>query len=404
MSTYTVSTKIESNVPADNLLYDLTIYRMDSSKKKHYILSGISKQPVQSNYETLKHQTSVTTDPTTTIYMVEIMLYRKHLGNVSPALQEPFIRMYTLDDLIAGKACSEKKRENACYFESTGQAELESKGDNTIELRISVPERQFIAKEYPVGSPRDPFKKDLLEFELLQRMDHFDYPDQGGTSLCGPAALFYSLLIDRPDIYKQAARELWQYGTTKIGALSITPSKGCKNPSGSFYYPSGRARVSGLDWITLASLRDSENAIMSYSEVDDEVAGVTLWGALSGWFEKVGYKKVFDNISLSHSNLNDIIALNKYIKQGYRVVSLISAGMLEDSGPNETSVKNHWIVWEETVHAPDGTELTEHSDLNTMINLTAFSWGRVKEQVRLKKSINYFMTHTFGALVFKKVF
>ncbi|EEG85150.1 hypothetical protein PROPEN_03519 [Proteus penneri ATCC 35198] len=135
---------------------------MDSSKKKHYILSGISKQPVQSNYETLKHQTSETTDLTTTIYMVEIMLYRKHLGNVSPALKEPFIRMYTLDDLIAGKACSEKKRENACYFESTGQTELESKGDNTIELRISVPERQFIAKEYPVGSPRDLFKKGFI--------------------------------------------------------------------------------------------------------------------------------------------------------------------------------------------------------------------------------------------------
>lgn len=403
MSTYTVSTKIESNVPADNLLYDLTIYRMDSSKKKHYILSGISKQPVQSNYETLKHQTSETTDLTTTIYMVEIMLYRKHLGNISPALKEPFIRMYTLDDLIAGKACSEKKRENACYFESTGQAELESKGDNTIELRISVPERQFIAKEYPVGSSRDPFKKDLLEFELLQRMDHFDYPNQRHTSLCGPAALFYSLLIDRPDIYAQSAKELWQYGMTNIGSLKISPSKGCKNPTGAFYDDDGREKVSGLDWVTLASIRDSENAIMSYSEVDDQVAGITMWGALAEWFEKVGYIKIFSNISFSHSNLQDIVTLNNYIEQGYRVVSLISAGMLERFGSGSSSAKNHWIVWESPVLGDSGESLSLQTDKNTIVNVKAFSWGTVETQVRPNHSLEYFLKHTFGALVFKKV-
>ncbi|WP_265694082.1 hypothetical protein [Providencia rustigianii] len=403
MSTYTVSTKIESNVPADNLLYDLTIYRMDSSKKKHYILSGISKQPVQPNYETLKHQTSDTTDPTTTIYMVEIMLYRKHLGNVSPALKEPFIRMYTLDDLIAGKACSEKKRENACYFESTGQTELESKGDNTIELRISVPERQFIAKEYPVGSPRDLFKKDLFEFELVQRLDHFDYPYQGSTSLCGPAALFYSLLIDRPDIYKQVARELWQYGTTKIGKLRITPGNSCKRPSGSFYYDNGRVKVSGLDWITLASLRDSENAIFSYSSAEDEAAGVTMWGMLSEWFEKVGYQKVFDNISLSTSNLKDILDLNEYHNRGYLVVSLISAGMLTGLPNQDTSSKNHWVVWNGTLAGVDDSVLTNETNLDTVVNLNCFSWGEVKAWVKKEKSLNYVLNHIFGALVFKRV-
>ncbi len=93
MSTYIVYTKIESNVPAENLLYDLTIYRTDSNKKKCYILSGISKQPIQPNYETLRHQTVDTTDPTTTIYMVEIMLYRKHLENIVSVLKEPFIKM-----------------------------------------------------------------------------------------------------------------------------------------------------------------------------------------------------------------------------------------------------------------------------------------------------------------------
>lgn len=403
MSIYSVYTKIESNVSADKLLYDLTIYRMDSKKRKHYILSGVSKQPVQSNYETLKHQTIDTVDPTTTIYMVEIILYRKHLGNVFPALKEPFIRMYTLDELITGKACSEKKRENACYFESTGHTESESKGDNTIELRLTVPERQFIAKEYPVDTQKDLFKKDLFDFELTTRLDHFDYPDQGSTSLCGPAALFYSLLMDRPDIYEQSARELWKYGTTKIGRLRITPGDNCKKPSGSFYYENGTVKVRGLDWITLASLRDSENSIFSYSSAEDEAAGVTMWGKLSEWFEKAGYQKVFDNISLSSSNLKDIIDLNEYQKKGYLVVSLISAGMLLGLPNQDTSNKNHWIVWSGELSSSDGFSVTNETNLNTIVNLNCFSWRQVKIWIKEEKSLSYVLNHMFGALVFKRV-
>ncbi len=335
--------------------------------------------------------------------MVEIMLYRK-IGNTSePALRSPFIRMYTLEDLISGKACSESKRENACYFESNGQTKPVSDGDNTIELKITVPERQFIAKEYPANSAKDPFKKDSFDFELVQRLNHFDYPDQGTTSLCGPAALFYSILVDRPDIYEQAARELWLYGKTKIGKLEIVPTESCKRPSGSFYRDSGRLKVSGLDWITLASLRDSENIIFSYGSAEDEAAGVTMWGMLSEWFEKVGYEKVFDNISLSSSKLEDILTLNQYQQKGYVVVSLISAGMLTGLPNTDTSNKNHWIVWNGTITGTDGTTLTDQVNLDTIVNLKCFSWGEVKPWVKENKPLSYVLNHTFGALVFKPV-
>ncbi|CBJ80889.1 hypothetical protein XBJ1_3780 [Xenorhabdus bovienii SS-2004] len=91
-------------------------------------------------------------------------------------------------------------------------------------------------------------------------------------------------------------------------------------------------RISGLDWLTLASLRDSENMIMSYDEVDDELAGITMWGKLTEWFEKSGYEKVFSNVGLSHSNIDDIVTLSDYYNKGYHVVTLISAGMLSDFG------------------------------------------------------------------------
>lgn len=59
-------------------------------------------------------------------------------------------------------------------------------------------------------------------------------------------------------MYVQAARDLWRYGKTKIGKLNIVPGEGCRHPVGHFYDD-----ISGLDWMTLAGLRDSENAIFS---------------------------------------------------------------------------------------------------------------------------------------------
>lgn len=413
MPIYSIYTKIESNVPTDKLLYDLSVYRVDANKQKHFLVPLIAKQTLQSNYETQRHSTIDTNDPITTIYMVELMIYRSHALGIYQALNKPFIRMYTLEELVSGKACSEKKRENACYFESTGQSKPSSKGGNTITLSITIPERPFVAKEYPINTPKDPFEKEKFEFELLERMNHgkqFDFPDQGWTSLCGPAALFYCLLRDRPDVYEQSARELWLYGRTKIGKLTIEPSKGCRHPSGSFYKidpntkrETNSSTISGLDWITLASIRDSENSIMSYSEISDQVSGITDWWSLANWFEKIGYEKIFSNTSLAHSNLQDIVTLNEYFTKGYTVVSLISAGMLADYGGADISFKNHWIVWESPMYSSLGQNITLNNKLSDIANIKAFSWGEVKQQIKPAKNLEYILSHVYGALVFKKV-
>ncbi|MDE9540317.1 hypothetical protein [Xenorhabdus bovienii] len=399
MPTYSVYTQIKSNVPAEKLFYDLIISRQDA-EGNHHILVDVEKAQLQSNYETQKHITQETDDDISVIYIMQIMLYRKHGSNTIQALQAPFKKMYTLGEFVAGKACSDNKRENACYFESTAETKPVSDGDNTIELKITIPERVFIAKEYPVGHEKDPFGKSKIESEIQDRIAKKTYPRQGWASLCGPAAFFYCLQKDRPDIYEQSARELWKYGKTKIGRLEIKPGDGCRHPSGSFYN-NGEPTISGLDWITLASLRDSENAIFSYNQVEAETAGITMWGKLTEWFEKAGYEKIFDNISIfSHSNINDIITLNDYIRKGYIVVSLISVGMLKGSA-GETSGKNHWIVWEGEVSLK-GKSINLDSE-NEIVNLNMFTWGGISERVRPNNDLNYFLKHTFGGLVFKPI-
>lgn len=76
MAVYKLSTRIRSNVPTDSLLYDLCIYRMDSSRNK-YCLIDVKQQPFSGTYETQTHMTGNVDESLSTIYIMEMNLYRK---------------------------------------------------------------------------------------------------------------------------------------------------------------------------------------------------------------------------------------------------------------------------------------------------------------------------------------
>ncbi|HDG1695039.1 hypothetical protein [Kluyvera ascorbata] len=384
MAVYYLCTRINSNVPADYLLYDLCIYRMDSERNK-YTLIDVKQHPFQSNYETQSHMTGNINESLSTIYIMEVKIYRKTMLHTHCVTPVPFTKMYTLEEFASGKTWSPVKRENPCYFESKGTMKPESQGGETKMIRITVPERPFIAKEYPIGTSQDPFEKNKIESDINKRFYHQSFPFQASASVCGPAAFFYCLQKDRPDVYAQAARDLWRYGKTKIGELNIVPGKSCRHPAGHFYDD-----ISGLDWMTLAGLRDSENAIFSFDTLDSPVAGVTMWQILTEWFEKAGYEKVFSNVGIAQAGVQGVRDLNKYVEQGYKVVTLINDGLLEGSD-NNTTLPTHWIVW-------DGTVM---QDSNGYINLKLFSWGRSINWVKQKKDLHFFINRFFGGMVFK---
>ncbi|HHE5700247.1 TPA: hypothetical protein ACPEY2_004199 [Citrobacter amalonaticus] len=400
MPKYKFYTKIESNVPVSNLFYDLDVYKTDSNNKKKVLLS-VAQQPVDPGYYTQSHDTNETDDELSVIYIIEINLYRKHGGKLISVLSSPAKKMYTLGEIASGKAYSQNKRENVCYFETKSQTKpVNDKGDDNIHtVQITCQERAFIAKEYPLGSPADPFDKKKIESQLASRVNHSSYPNQGDTSLCGPASFFYCLLMDRPDVYKQAVNELWLYGKTKIAALNIVPSTGCRHPKGTFHDAYGE-RVKGIDWITLASLRDSENSILSYDEVDDQASGITLWGGLTEWFVSAGYEKEFSNVGLSHVNIKDLSVLNEYIQKGCRVITLISAGML-DGFDSAITAKNHWIVWDGPIKTQRGEIISLTTKGSELVQLQLFSWGKVKNQVKSNLSLSDVMKSVFGGVVFK---
>ncbi|OSN08254.1 hypothetical protein [Lonsdalea iberica] len=385
MAVYHLSTRINSNVPADSLRYDLCIYRMDSERNKHPLVD-VKQQPFQGNYETQSHMTGNINESLSSIYIMEMNIYRKTMLHTHCVTPVPFTKMYTLEEFASGKAWSPVKRENPCYFESKGTMKPESQGGETKQIKITIPERPFIAKEYPIGTPQDPFEKDSIEGDIQERFNHLSYPYQSGASVCGPAAFFYCLQKDRPDVYAQAARELWRYGKTKIGELEIEPSEGCRHPTGHFYN-----NISGLDWMTLAGLRDSENTIFSFDTLDSPVAGVTLWKTLTEWFEKAGYEKVFSNVGIAQAGIQGIRDLNEYINKGYKVITLINDGLLNGSLSDKLTVPTHWIVWDGPVT----------QDVSGAVHLKLFSWGQVENQIKYGKDISFFINRFFGGVVFK---
>ncbi|MFU0865507.1 hypothetical protein [Kluyvera ascorbata] len=191
MAIYHLSTRINSNVPADSLLYDLCIYRMDSSRNKLPLID-VKQQSFLGNYETQSHMTGNINESLSTVYIMEMKLYRKTMLHTHCVTTVPFTKMYTLEEFASGKAWSSVKRENLCYFESKGTMKPVSQGGETKQIKITIPERPFIAREYPVGNPRDPFERNIIEQQINKRYNHYPdaFPDQNAASTCGPAVFF----------------------------------------------------------------------------------------------------------------------------------------------------------------------------------------------------------------------
>ncbi|WP_245945871.1 hypothetical protein [Helicobacter didelphidarum] len=239
------------------------------------------------------------------------------------------------------------------------------------------------------------------------------YPDQGPTSLCGPATFFYCLLLDRPDLYVKCVIDLWERGEANIKNLHIKPSEDCKNPYSLIQktLKDWADYINGVDWITLASLRDSENSIFDYDEADDKIAGITFEGELKSWFIKVGAELLFSNITYGlHINKNKLLQLVEY-KQKYpqsHIISLINSGVLYNGDTTQIKGKNHWIVWN-TSPQDSSKDIDSNTSDTASITQQVVSWGEINQNLTTIKideknsrppTLREYLEYQFGAMVF----
>ena len=273
-------------------------------------------------------------------------------------------------------------------------------------------DRVFNDSEHPIGTASDPFEKSKVIEQLRVRLARSQgqyvstqeritpQPNQQETSLCGPAAFFYALLKDRPDLYTQAIIDLWETGETTIGQLHIKPSYGCRNPK-NFSDTAAGDRISAIDWISLASLRDSENALLDYDSPSDQVSGITLPSKVESWFTKAGATVVFDNIQFrGHINQEKLLELLSYLSPQHHVTSLVCASMVEGGAGVG---KNHWIVWEGAPQTQNGEIDQTTAPEEKIVDSQMFSWGYVSHQVTRSYTLGQLVKDIYGGAVFSKI-
>ena len=417
MTIYNISTYIKTKTDPKYIVYEMELYKIDDKDNKVYALKSTGKQNLQADKRTLVHSSLDISDPENTSYILELNLFHKIGNDEYEVLPEPMTAIIPLKGFLT----ADKKWGSSREFEYNETTEKTQNGHVFIySVKVSFKSRAFEAKEHPVGDPLDPFSKEKIDEGLKSRLAKEkignsvvkkDYPNQDQAMLCGPAAFFYCLLMDRPDLYKQMVKELWESGKTKIGTLKLEPSYDCRHPKNFFDYDIIKGiypKISAIDWITLASLRDTENSFFDFDSPDDQIPGITPAGDLKTWFKKAGAEivheintNIINQVTGPKLTLKDLCRLNSYVRDDMHVVMLITSRMFDDEILITT--KNHWIVWTDKLKLINGYEVTEQTLLTELVELKCFSWGKVKNHLLDNTTLADVMKYSYAAFVISKI-
>ena len=227
--------------------------------------------------------------------------------------------------------------------------------------------------------------RDEVGIDLLLRVSNPNILNQRTAGICGPMGFLYSLDFDSPAAYAKYAIDLYEKGKAMLGELKIDPSSDCRQ-----YSPP--PPISPADWLTAASLRDSENFWYNYSSVGDDDSGTHL-EEMAKWFEKAGYTDVhYENNSFYSLKLNDIDVVNRYYNAGYRIVLRINAKLLDPKTQNEKSSKgNHVVILRSPI-----------SIVGNTISLKVYTWAEILRPIpapNTQMSPSGFLEHWYGYVV-----
>ena len=199
---------------------------------------------------------------------------------------------------------------------------------------------------------------------------------QGDASLCGPASFMYCLAHLSPLTYASFAIDLYEKGEAVLGDVNVKPSKDCKNHT---------PTIAGVDWVTLAGLRDSENAMFDYQHEKNEFSGITLPSAVSKWFKKLGFEVERDTNLLGDKDLACLFKGLHHYRSG-KMVCLFVGGKVMTSRSWGKVFPDHWVVLASDIRInglPAIVSNTSKTIMKGTIDFEVYSWGS-------EKSINRF--------------
>ena len=180
---------------------------------------------------------------------------------------------------------------------------------------------------------------------------------QGQSSLCGPAAFFFSLARVRPDIYVQLVIDLYNQGHTQLKNLKLqsSPTARQQNPTS----------LRQADWMLLSSIKPE------YDHPRERFDGITLPGKLKEWFLKAGFGTVEDHSNLAfNKGLESLLQAQVDYQTGHTICLFVDAdifrGTLVKQG--RSLVPNHWVVMTSDIRIRKFHEASGQLDQPIVVN------------------------------------
>lgn len=200
---------------------------------------------------------------------------------------------------------------------------------------------------------------------IKERLTHPEKIDQGSSSLCGPAALMFAVLKKSPALYVRYVTSLYDTGSGALGdsfGIWVKPGTDCKNCD-----PGGELPV--VDWVALASLRDSENDFTDYQHPSDKAAGITPPVTLGLWLKHCGFSDRRNETNLFATKDKQNLELASGLHRKQHTVCLFCKGdTLNSIKGGYFSTPSHWVV------------MTRPAIFNRgVVSLQVFSWGKLKD-------------------------
>ncbi|MBR0869398.1 hypothetical protein JQ633_03440 [Bradyrhizobium tropiciagri] len=206
--------------------------------------------------------------------------------------------------------------------------------------------------------------RDEVGVGLLLRLAKPSLLRQGDANLCGPAAFLFNLLSDQPGEYAKYTMDMYENGAAKIHRFLIKPSGALR----AYALPAGA--VDPVDWLTMSSLRNSEDWFIHFDSTDGTLSGATTQMELAWWFDQAGYTGIKEdaNIARHQRDTDNMDEASRLYSAGYRVCLLIDDQMLYASKQTKSGSvvlrDRHWVVLRSKIDRSGGN-----------VKMNIFTWG-----------------------------
>ena len=257
-----------------------------------------------------------------------------------------------------------------------------------------------VQRSYAVGRACDFMRKlgrgqwpnldrDEVGIGIIIRVAYPGTLDQNQTNLCGPAALVFNVLRDRPGTYAAFACDMYDKGEGVLYKLPIKPKADLRHAA-----PSS-SDIAPVDWLALASIRNSNDWVIHYDSTGGEFSGVTTPMELAYWFDQAGYTDVREdaNFFRHQRDTDNMKEANRLLAAGYHVVLLIGSNMVDGHQTQSSDIRDdHWVVLQSEMKLENG-EVTFH----------IYTWGDGYREVPLSGALTLddFLMNYYGYVAAK---